>query len=85
VERVKEDAVDNSDKSPVPKKKMSDSTPPDTDVTLPVPKAVKAIMAEDIHRDLSVFPKGLWGTSSQRSLSELDEELRRKATKSRIT
>ena len=45
-------------------------TPPNTDLTLPVPTAVKAIMAEDIRRQQN--PRALT------FLAELDEELRNK-------
>jgi hypothetical protein len=73
-ERVKEDADDNAHKSLVSKKKVSDSTHPDTDLTLPVPTVVKAIRAEDIQRELSVFsiPKGHKGPSGHRLLVQLD-------------
>ncbi len=84
-QRVKEDADDNAHKSLVPKKKVPDSTPPDTDVALLVPAVVKVIIAEDIQRELSVFPNLQRGPSSHRLLVELGEELRRKATKSSHT
>jgi hypothetical protein len=45
-------------------------TPPNTDVTLPVPTAVKAIIAEDIRAQQN--PRALT------FLAELDEELRNK-------
>jgi hypothetical protein len=71
-ERVQEDTDDNAHKSHVPKKKVSDSTSLDTDVTLPVPTAVEAIMADGIQREISVFPNGHRGSSGQRLLAELD-------------
>jgi hypothetical protein len=42
-------------------------TPPNTDLTLPVPTAVKAIMAEDIHRQPNL--------RAHTFFAELDEEL----------
>ena len=49
---------------------FTEYTPPNTDLTLPVPTAVKAIMAEDIH--------GQQNPCALTFLAELDEELRNK-------
>jgi hypothetical protein len=49
---------------------VTEYTPPNTDQTLPVPTAVKAIMAEDIRRQQNL--------RAQTFLAELDEELRNK-------
>ena len=54
----------------VPQTNVTEYTPPNTDQTLPVPTAVKAIMAEDIRRQQN--PRALT------FLAELDEELRNK-------
>jgi hypothetical protein len=49
---------------------VTEYTPPNTDQTLPVPTAVKAIMAEDIRRQQNLY--------AHTFLAELDEELRNK-------
>ena len=49
---------------------VTEYTPPNTDQTLPVPTAVKAIMAEDIRRQQNL--------RAHTFLAELDEELRNK-------
>jgi len=49
---------------------VTEYTPPNTDQTLPVPTAVKAIMAEDI--------RGQQNPRALTFLAELDEELRNK-------
>ena len=49
---------------------VTEYTPPNTDQTLPVPTAVKAIMVEDIRRQQN--PRALT------FLAELDKELRNK-------
>ena len=49
---------------------VTEYTPPNTDQTLPVPTAVKAIMAEDIRRQPIL--------RAHTFLAELDEELRNK-------
>jgi len=54
----------------VPVTNVTEYTSPNTDQTLPVPKAVKAIIAEDIRRQQN--PRTL------NFLAELDEELRNK-------
>jgi len=66
------DANDYRDKSVdlVPRTNVTEYTPPNTDQTLPVPTAVKAIMAEDIRRQQSPLALTF--------LAELDEELRNK-------
>ena len=71
-DEVDHDAHDYQDKSIdlVPLTNVTEYTPPNTDQTLPVPTAVKAIMAEDIRRQQN--PRALT------FLAELDEELRNK-------
>ena len=71
-EQVDHDAHDYRDKSVdlVTRMNVTEYTPPNTDQTLPVPTAVKAIMAEDIRRQQN--PRTL------NFLAELDEELRNK-------
>ncbi len=68
------DARDYRDKSVdlVPRTNVMEYmyTPPNTDQTLPVPTAVKAIMAEDIRRQQNPH--------AHTFLAELDEELRNK-------
>ena len=54
----------------VPQTNVTEYTPPNTDQTLPVPTVVKAIMAEDIHRQQN--PR------AHTFLAELDKELRNK-------
>ena len=49
---------------------VTEYTPPNTDQTLSVPTAVKAIMAEDIRRQQNLY--------AHTFLAELDEELRNK-------
>jgi hypothetical protein len=49
---------------------VTEYTPPNTDLTLPVPTAVKAIMAEDIRRQQNLC--------AHTFLAELDEELMNK-------
>jgi hypothetical protein len=49
---------------------VTEYTPPNTDQTLPVPTAVKAIMAEDI--------RGQQNPRALTFLAELDEEMRNK-------
>jgi hypothetical protein len=49
---------------------VTEYTPPNTDLTLPVPTAVKAIMAEDIRRQQNL--------RAHTFLAELDEELMNK-------
>ena len=67
-DEVAHDAHDYRDKSVglVPRTNVMEYTPPNTDQTLPVLTAVKAIMAEDIPRQQ--YPHA--------SLAELDEEMR---------
>ena len=71
-DEVDRDAREYRDKSVdlVPRTNVTEYTPPNTDQTLPVPTAVKAIMAEDIRRQQN--PRALT------FLAELDEELRNK-------
>jgi len=71
-DEVDHDAHNYQDKSVdlVPVTNVMEYTPPNTDQTLPVPTAVKAIMAEDIHRQQN--PRALT------FLDEVDEELRNK-------
>ena len=71
-DEVDHDAHDYRDKSVdlVPRMNVTEYTPPNTDQTLPVPTAVKAIMAEDIRAQQN--PRALT------FLAELDEELRNK-------
>ena len=71
-DEVDHDAHDYQDKCVdlVPLTNVTEYTPPNTDQTLPVPTAVKAIMAEDIRRQQN--PRTL------NFLAELDEELRNK-------
>jgi len=71
-DEVDHDAREYRDKSVdlVPQTNVTEYTPPNTDQTLPVPTAVKAIMAEDIRRQQN--PRALT------FLAELDEELRNK-------
>ena len=71
-DEVDHDAHDYRAKSVdlVPRMNVTEYTPPNTDQTLPVPTAVKAIMAEDIRRQQN--PRTL------NFLAELDEELRNK-------
>ena len=71
-DEVDHDAREYRDKSVdlVPRTNVTEYTPPNTDQTLPVPTAVKAIMAEDIRRQQN--PRALT------FLAELDEELRNK-------
>jgi hypothetical protein len=64
-----EDDGDNS-VDLVPRLNITEYTPPNTDQTLPVPTAVKAIMAEDI--------RGQQNPRALTFLAELDEELRNK-------
>jgi hypothetical protein len=67
-DEVAHDAHNYRDKSVVlvPRTNVTEYTPPNTDQTLPVPTAVKAIMAEDICRQQ--YPHAF--------LAELDEEMR---------
>ena len=71
-DEVDDDAHDYRDKSVdlVPRMNVTEYTPPNTDQTLPVPTAVKAIMAEDI--------RGQQNPRALTFLAELDEELRNK-------
>jgi len=67
------DGAHNSQDKPVdlmPRKNVTECTPSNTDQTLPVPTAVKAIMAEQIHRQQN--------PCAHTFLAELDEELRNK-------
>ena len=68
-DEVDHDAQDSQDKSVdlVPLTNVTEYTPPNTDQTLPVPTAVKAIMAEDIRRQPNL--------RAHTFLAELDEEL----------
>ena len=72
-DEVERDARDYQDKSVdlVPLTNVTEYTPPNTDQTLPVPTAVKTIMAEDIRAQQNP-PRALT------FLAELDEELRNK-------
>ena len=54
----------------MPRTNVTEYTPPNTDQTLPVPTAVKAIMAEDIRRQQN--------PCAHTFLAELDEKLRNK-------
>jgi hypothetical protein len=54
----------------VPQTNVTEYTPPNTDQTLPVPTAVKAITVEDIRRQQNL--------RTHTFLAELDEELRNK-------
>ena len=67
--RLSHDAHDYRDKSVdlVPRTKVTEYTPPNTDQTLPVPTVAKAIMADGIRRQQN--PRALT------FLAELDEEL----------
>ena len=69
-DEVDHDAHNYRDKSVdlVPRTNVTEYTPPNTDQTLPVPTAVKAIMVEDIRRQQN--PR------AHTFLAELDEELR---------
>jgi hypothetical protein len=69
-DEVDHDAHDYRDNSVdlVPRLNITEYTPPNTDQTLPVPTAVKAIMAEDI--------RGQQNPRALTFLAELDEELR---------
>jgi hypothetical protein len=71
-DEVVHDAHDYRDNSVdlVPRLNITEYTPPNTDQTLPVPTAVKAIMAEDI--------RGQQNPRALTFLAELDEELRNK-------
>ena len=71
-DEVDHDAHDYRDKSVdlVPRMNVTEYKPPNTDQTLPVPTAVKAIMAEDI--------RGQQNPRALTFLAELDEELRNK-------
>jgi hypothetical protein len=53
-------------------------TSSDTAETLPVPIAVKAIMLEQIRRQLSIFPYGNRGPQLHIMKAELEEELRKR-------
>ena len=64
-----EDDGDNS-VDLVPRLNITEYTPPNTDQTLPVPTAVKAIMAEDIRKQPNL--------RAHTFLAELDEELMNK-------
>jgi hypothetical protein len=69
---VDHNAHDYRDKSVdlVPQTNVTEYTPPNTDQTLPVPTAVKAIMVEDIRRQQNPCALNF--------LAELDKELRNK-------
>ena len=71
-DEVDDDAHDYRDKSVdlVSRMNVTEYTPPNTDQTLPVPTAVKAIMVEDI--------RGQQNPRALTFLAELDEELRNK-------